>query len=108
MRSTDEQMKEIIRRAEDVKEKQAIRKRLSADAIASVSCAVLLVAVCFFLPRLSVIPDNPDMQQYGSLLLATPYMGYVVVGVLAFALGICVTLLCVRWKALKQKDQKRK
>jgi hypothetical protein len=35
-------------------------------------------------------------------------MGYVVVGVLAFALGICVTLLCTHWKALKQKERERK
>ena len=28
--------------------------------------------------------------------------------VLAFALGICVTLLCTHWKALKQKEQERK
>lgn len=48
------------------------------------------------------------MRQYGSLLLAAPYTGYVVVGVIAFALGICVTLLCICWKALKQKEREQK
>ena len=108
MRSTDEQLREIMRRAEIVKEKRILRKRIYAGAIASFACVALLIAVCFYLPRLSVIQAAPGLQQYGSLLLAAPYMGYVVVGVLAFALGICVTLLCVHWKALKQKERERK
>ncbi len=108
MRSTDEQMREIMRRAEIVKEKRSARKRFQASAIASFACAVLLAAVCFCLPRLTVLPYNADMRHYGSLLLAAPYTGYVVVGVLAFSLGVCVTLLCIHWKALKQKEQERK
>jgi len=47
------------------------------------------------------------VQNYGSLLLEEPYMGYVMVCVLAFALGVCMALLCVHWKALKQKEQER-
>ena len=108
MRSTDEQLREIMRRAETVKAKRILRKRVQTSAIASCTCVALLIAVCFYLPRLSVIQAAPGLQQYGSLLLAAPYMGYVVVGVLAFALGICVTLLCTHWKALKQKERERK
>lgn len=108
MRSTDEQLREIMRRAKIVKEKRIIRRHLHAYCCASCMCVALLIAVCFYLPRLSVIQAAPDMQRYGSLLLAAPYTGYVVVGVLAFALGICVTLLCVHWKALKQKERERK
>ena len=107
MRNTDEQLREIMRRGELVKEKRSIQKRLYASALASCVCAALLIAVCFCLPRLTATPENAGMQQYGSLLLAAPYTGYVVVGVLAFALGICVTLLCIHWKALKQKEQDR-
>ena len=108
MRSTDEQLQEIMRRAEIVKEKRFMRKRLHASAFASCVCVALLTAVCFYLPRLSVTQETPDMKNYGSLLLAAPYMGYVVVGVLAFALGVFITLLCVHWKRLKEKDQVEK
>ena len=48
------------------------------------------------------------MHRYGSLLLAAPYIGYVIVGILAFALGICVTLLCIRLKELREKERERK
>ena len=108
MRNTDEQLQEIMRRAEIVREKRSMRRRLYASTLASCVCAVLLIAVCFCLPQLTVLPESSAMQHYGSLLLAAPYTGYVVVGVLAFALGVCVTLLCIHRKALKQKEQERK
>ena len=108
MRSTDEQLQEILRRAETVKETRSLRKQLRASAMAACVCGVLLILVCLYLPRLSAIQKTPDFQRYGSLLLAAPYMGYVMVGVLAFALGVCITLLCIHWKALKQKEQERK
>ena len=108
MHNTDEQLQEIMRRAEIVREKRSMRRRLYASTLASCVCAVLLIAVCFCLPQLTVLPESSAMQHYGSLLLAAPYTGYVVVGVLAFALGACITLLCIHWKALRQKERERK
>ncbi|MCR4771646.1 MAG: hypothetical protein K5855_04980 [Oscillospiraceae bacterium] len=97
-----------MRRAEIIKEKRIIRKHFLSSALSSCTCAFLLIAVCCYLPRLSVIHETPNVQNYGSLLLAVPYMGHVTVGLLAFALGVSMTLLCVRWKALKQKERERK
>ena len=108
MHSTAEQLREIMRRKDIISEKRIIRRHLYASAIASCICAVLLVAVCFLIPRISPVSDTPVMLRYGSLLLATPYLGYVVVGIVAFLLGICITLLCIHWKALKQKEQKQR
>lgn len=108
MRNTDEQLQEIMRRAEIVKEKRIIRKRIYASALASCVCVALLIAVCFCLPQLTVMPESSGMRHYGSLLLAAPYTGYVVVGVIVFALGVCITLLCIHWKALRQKERERK
>ena len=108
MRSTDEQYQEIMRRAKIVREKRIIRKHVYAGAIASCVCAALLIAVCFCLPQLTTTQGAPGMQQYGSLLLSAPYMGYVIVGVLAFALGVCAALLCIHWNKLKQKETERK
>lgn len=105
MRSTYEQFQEIMRRAETVKEKRGIRRNLYAGTAASLVCVVLLVVVCACLPRLNAVSQDLSVQRYGSLLLAAPYMGYVIIGVISFALGICVTLLCVQWKKLKQKEQ---
>ena len=108
MRSTDEQLREIMKRADVVKEKRTIRKSLHMRAFSACVCAALLIVVSFYLPQLNTVQRENGMQRYGSLLLAAPYIGYVVVGILAFALGICVVLLCIRLKELKDKERERK
>ena len=106
MRNTDEQLREIMRRAELVKEKRNDRRLFQESLIAVCACLILLTVVSVHLPRFAPALQSPEMRQYGSLLLAAPFTGYVVVGMLAFALGICVTLLCVHWKALRRKEDK--
>ena len=108
MHSTDEQLREIMKRADVVKEKRTIRKSLHMRALSACVCAVLLIVVSFYLPQLSTVQRESGMHRYGSLLLAAPYIGYVIVGILAFALGICVTLLCIRLKELREKERERK
>ena len=106
MRSTDDQLREIMRRAKHVKEKRIIKKSLLTDAIVSCVCLVFLIAVAAYLPTFSPAQAGAVETQYGSLLLAAPYIGYVIVGLLAFALGVCMTLLCVLWKKWKERDRK--
>lgn len=108
MRSTDEQLREIMKRADAVSEKRTIRKHLQISAAAVCACAVLLAIVSVYLPRLDASPQESGLQRYGSLLLAAPYIGYVVVGLLTFALGVCATLFCIRLKELKEKEREIK
>lgn len=108
MRSTDEQLQEIMKRADVVREKRTIRKSLHMNVLSVCACAILLNVVSFYLPRLNTVPQDSGMHGYGSLLLAAPYIGYVVVGILAFALGICVTLLCIRLKKPSEKEREQK
>ena len=108
MRSTDERLREILRRTDGVLEKRRLRRRIGADALASCVCLVLLIAVSLSLPRLSEAGADSAAEAYGSLLLAGPYLGLAIVVLLAFALGVCVTLLCLNWKRLSEKERERK
>ena len=108
MRSTDEQLQEILERAEYVRERQVIRRQIRTDALTSGVCVMLLIVVSVHLPQLVSIGQDHTIQRYGSLLLAAPYMGYVVVSVLTFALGVCVTLLCTHWRKLREKERRRR
>ena len=106
MRSTDERLREIMRRAEPVMEKRRIRRRIFVDALTSCACLALLIAVSLSLPGLPTAGADGAAREYGSLLLTGPYLGLVLVVLLAFALGVCVTLLCLRLKKLKEKERK--
>ena len=104
MKSSEELLKEVMKRSETVKEKRRLKKRIIADGVAGVLCLVLMVTAVFHLPRLTPDIRDTGMQQYGSLLMASPYMGYIVVCLLAFALGVCITLLLIHLRRLKGKD----
>ena len=108
MRNTDELMGELMQRADGIREKRSMRKQLVGYAIAVAACVVLLIVVSAFLPKISETASANEAQHYGSLILATPYMGYVAIGVIAFGLGICLTLLCSCWRAMNRRNRTAK
>ena len=108
MRSTDEQLREILKRAEHIKEKQAARRTTAFYALSACACLALLVVTAGYLPSVSGIGGAQGPVRYGSLLLSAPYMGYVLVCVLAFALGVSVTLLGLQLRRARQKERERK
>ena len=104
MRNTDEQLHEIMRRSEIVREKRVLKKRARLSAAASCVFAALLAAVLLYLPRLRVVAQEVTQPRYGSLLLSKPYMGYILIVLLAFGLGVCIALLCVfRWRLARKE-----
>lgn len=105
IRNIDEQLSEIMNRAEVVKKKRSLQKNLRMSTILAWACLILLTVLSFYLPKLNLVSQENGMTIYGSLFLATPYIGYVIVGILAFALGISVTLLCIFLKKLKEKER---
>ena len=108
MRTTDEQLKEIMRRSDGIAEKRKLRGRMLAEAASLCACAVLMIAVISFLPRTAPQSSGIGGGRYGSLILGTAYTGYVVIGVFAFLAGICVTVLSQhyrKWKELNRKEE---
>ena len=74
MRNLDDQLQEIQIRSDKLKRRHSDRRALVWGSLAT--CA-------------------SQAGRYGSLILANPGLGYAVIGILAFFLGMCVTLLCV-------------
>lgn len=105
MRSIEEQMKEIRRRRGIYHALKDLRQKMIAEAAAAAGCAVMLIAVICFLPELRQASEQAPIRQYGSLILALPVAGYVMVALLSFILGVAVTLLCRHWKQRKEKER---
>ena len=105
MRSTDEQFQEVLKRAEHLRDRKAERKAAAGWALSAAACVVLLIAAAGFLPLLPGETSAVTFTHYGSLLLGASRMGYVVIGILAFLLGVCVTMLAIRIR--KTRDRER-
>ena len=103
MKTTDEQMNEIMRRSESLKAKKSMNDYIIGFSIAIAACLALIVLVGASIANISPETADNSLSQYGSLVISAPYMGYVVIGLLAFILGVLVTLLCRRIREFKQK-----
>lgn len=105
MRTTDEQLREILKRSDRIAEKRKLRSRILTDTVSLCACAALLIVTITFLPGASHPTAGSSDDHYGSLILSTSHMGYVVIGVIAFIAGIFVTLLSQHYRRLKSIER---
>lgn len=91
--TSDEALSEILKRSEKIREK---RRRRNERLLAGAS-GMLLIVLIVSITLLAGYTVNPATDSVmGSFLLSAEAGGYILVAVLAFALGIAVTFLCLK------------
>ena len=104
MRSYNEELKEVMRRGAQWKEREELKRKVKAEAFSVCICAILFLTAVLHLPEVSQTEHTSAAYGYGSLILGTSFLGYVAVGFLAFVLGILITLLCLHLREMKRRD----
>lgn len=104
MRYTEQEaLAEILRRTKRIQAERDRRTTTCLQTAASVlSCALILAIV--LLPDRSAI--TPGESFFGSLLLSQEAGGYVLTAVIAFSLGVAVTLACLRYRQANESLDK--
>lgn len=105
MQKTDKQLQEILERAEVIKERKHIQRRLVKEVFSASVCIVLMVFVIGFLPTITEVGTFMTEIHFGSLILHPSFLGYALIGILAFIFGILITMSCLSWKSLKEKER---
>ena len=93
MRTTDERLAAARRRAKELERQH--RSRVAA--LAGAACLAVILGLALAMPSVTARFSGADY--YGGMtasLFSGGSLGYLLVGLLAFALGVCVTVLCVR------------
>lgn len=72
-----------------------------------VACLALLIGASFAMPGIAASIQAGDYAGFGTA--ASMYgdgeaLGYIVIGLLAFLLGVCVTVLCFRLRQISRED----
>lgn len=106
MRSNEERVAAVKRRAAQI-ERQKRQRRNRIAALSSVAaCLAVIVGLSFAMPGISEKLIAGDYNEYETTasIFSGSIAGYIIIGLLGFVLGVCVTVLCVHLKAFRKQD----
>lgn len=101
--SDEEALAEILRRSEKIRETRNRRSCRNLSVLAGVLC-VLLITVIVLMPGGGTVMAG---TVYGAFLLSPEAGGYILSSVIAFALGVVVTLLIHKKKNTPSKKNEK-
>ena len=108
MRNHEERLEEVQKRIAKVQYKQK-QRRSYMMAVSSVAvCLVVIVGLASVMPGVAqniIVSDYDTFKTTASIFTEGTMFGYLLIGLIAFVLGVCVTILCLHIHNL-QKEEK--
>ena len=107
MRSHEERFAETKRRIAASQRKKRLRRSKITMFSAAAACLVLIVGMSFAMPGMvaGIRPgDYAGYETAASMYGGGAALGYIVIGLLSFVLGVCVTVLCFRLRQMNRED----
>ena len=107
MRSHEERVVETKRRIAKIEREKRLRRNTITMASAVAACLALLVGASLALPGITANIQTGDYSGFetaASIFHGGAALGYIVIGLLAFLLGVCVTVLCFRLRQMNRED----
>ena len=103
MRSHEERVAETKRRIAKIEREKRLRRNKITMASA---CLVLLIGASLAMPGIAASIRTGDYSGFetAASMYGGGALGYIVIGLLAFLLGVCVTVLCFRLHQMKRED----
>ena len=107
MRSHEERVAETKRRIAQIEREKRLRRNTITMASAVAACLVLLIGASLAMPGMAAKIQTGDYSGFetaASMYGGGAALGYIVIGLLAFLLGVCVTVLCFRLRQMNRED----
>ena len=107
MRSHEERVVEAKRRIAKIEREKRLRRDTVTMASAVAACLALLIGASLAMPGIAASIQTGDYSGFetaASIFHGGAALGYIVIGLLAFLLGVCVTVLCFRLRQMSRED----
>ena len=107
MRSHEERVVEAKRRIAKIEREKRRRRNTVTMASAVAACLALLIGASLAMPGIAASIQTGDYAGFetaASIFHGGAALGYIVIGLLAFLLGVCVTVLCFRLRQMSRED----
>lgn len=107
MRSHEERVAETKRRIAKIERAKRLRRNTITMASAVAACLAVLIGASLAMPGIATRIQTSDYSGFetaASIFRGGAALGYIVIGLLAFLLGVCVTVLCFRLRQMNRED----
>ena len=111
MRSYEERVAEAKRRIAKIEREKQRRRNTITMAFAVAACLALLIGASLAMPGIAAniqTGDYSGLETAASIFHGGAALGYIVIGLLAFLLGVCVTVLCFWLRQMNREDDQNK
>ena len=108
MRTNEERIRLIHKRTAELNRKKEHKTRRVLDVACMAACLLLVVGIGSFMPRLSagiVGGEIHHVSGAASLVGSHAALGYILMGLMAFLLGVFVTVLLYRLHRRNERKQ---
>ena len=108
MRTNEERAGLIQKRTAEIKRERQKKKQRALDTFCIAACLILVVGIGSFMPGLVVgIPGGEVHHASGAASLVGSHaaLGYILMGLMAFMLGVFVTVLLYRQHRRNEREQ---
>ena len=107
MRSHEERVADVKQRIAARQRKNRLRHSRIIAISAAAACLALIVASALVMPGIAARAQTGGYSGFetaASMYGGSAALGYIVIGLLAFLLGVCVTVLCFRLRQMNRED----
>ena len=111
MRSHEDRVAETKRRIAKIELEKRRRRNTITMASAVAACLALLIGASLTMPGIAASIQTGDYAGFetaASMYGGGAALGYIVIGLLAFLLGVCVTVLCFQLRQINWEDDQDK
>ena len=111
MRSHEERVAETKRRIAKIEREKRLRRDKITMISAAAACLALRIGASLAMPGSAARIQTGDYSGFetaASIFHSGAALGYIVIGLLAFLLGVCVTVLCFRIRQLSRENAQDK
>lgn len=108
MRSNEERVVEVKRRIEQKKRKDKLQRSRIVMAAAVAASLLLIVGLSAYMPEFTgqlSADSHSHYEMTASIFHNSSALSYIIIGLVAFFLGVCVTILGVRVHHLNKTQQ---
>lgn len=110
MRTNKERTRLIIQRTAEIKRDNFKKTQRLIAATCAAACMVLIVAFGFFMPQVEIKNLEGKLYTSGaaSIVASHDALGYIIMGLLSFLLGVCVTVFLLKFRTVCEHNREGK